>query len=88
MSVLVLSVDSFKSTLTKSRSRLRVYTDKSIIACHQNLVAATVLIGEAAVVAKRLGLMKEPAADQRRENKMAFDPGERWGVTPCYRSAK
>lgn len=40
------------------------------------------------VAAGRLELIKEPTADQRQENEMAFDPGESWRVTPCYRSAK
>lgn len=92
MSVLVLPVDSFKSTLTKSRSRLRVYnTDESINRSPPESRGGHCLIGEPAatlVAAGRLGLMKEPATDQRRENEMAFDPGERWRVTPCYRSAK
>lgn len=35
-----------------------------------------------------LGLMKVPGGDQRREDEMAFDPGERQRVTPRYRSAK
>lgn len=36
----------------------------------------------------KLEPIKEPTADQRRENEMAFDPGESWRMTPCYRSAK
>lgn len=82
MSLLVLFVDIFKSTLSKSRTRLRVSdTDESINRLPRESQGGHCLIGETAVTpvaAGRLGLMKEPAADQRRENEMAFDPGECW----------